>query len=89
VRWDRASAVAGVQATFHQLRRFQLTGSRPQSAEDDRTRSALPICAVGLAGESSWSQVGSDRGVQYRAVRYTERLAEAQAVASIGWRGDC
>ena len=31
----------------------------------------------------------SDRGVQYRAIRYTERLAEAQAVASVGSKGDC
>ena len=30
----------------------------------------------------------SDRGVQYRAVRYTQRLAEAEAVASVGSRGD-
>jgi putative transposase len=30
----------------------------------------------------------SDRGVQYRAVRYTERLDEAHAVASVGSRGD-
>lgn len=30
----------------------------------------------------------SDRGVQYRAVRYTEQLAEAEAVASVGSRGD-
>ncbi len=30
----------------------------------------------------------SDRGVQYRAVRYTDRLAEAAAVASVGSRGD-
>lgn len=30
----------------------------------------------------------SDRGVQYRAVRYTERLAEAGAVASVGSKGD-
>lgn len=30
----------------------------------------------------------SDRGVQYRAIRYTERLAEAGAVASVGSRGD-
>ena len=29
-----------------------------------------------------------DRGVQYRAVRYTERLAEAKAVASVGSKGD-
>ena len=31
----------------------------------------------------------SDHGVQYLAVRYTERLAEAGAVASVGSRGDC
>ncbi|MCH6471814.1 IS3 family transposase [Sinomonas terrae] len=30
----------------------------------------------------------SDRGVQYRAIRYTERLAEADGVASVGSRGD-
>jgi putative transposase len=30
----------------------------------------------------------SDRGVQYRAVRYTERLDEANAVASVGSKGD-
>ena len=30
----------------------------------------------------------SDRGVQYRAIRYTERLAEAEAVASVGSKSD-
>ncbi|GLW36060.1 putative transposase for insertion sequence element IS986/IS6110 [Actinoplanes regularis] len=30
----------------------------------------------------------SDRGVQYRALRYTQRLAEAGAVASVGSKGD-
>jgi putative transposase len=30
----------------------------------------------------------SDRGVQYRAIRYTDRLAEADAVVSVGSRGD-
>jgi transposase InsO family protein len=30
----------------------------------------------------------SDRGVQYGAVRYTERLAQAEAVASVGTVGD-
>ncbi|WP_243794457.1 integrase core domain-containing protein [Saccharopolyspora gloriosae] len=30
----------------------------------------------------------SDHGVRYRAIRYTERLAEADAVASVGSRGD-
>jgi putative transposase len=30
----------------------------------------------------------SDRGVQYLSIRYTERLAAAEAVASVGSRGD-
>ena len=30
----------------------------------------------------------SDRGVQYRAIRYTDRLADTEAVASVGSRGD-
>jgi putative transposase len=30
----------------------------------------------------------SDRGVQYRAVRYTQRLADTGAVASVGSKGD-
>ena len=30
----------------------------------------------------------SDRGVQYRAIRYTERLADVEAVASVGSKGD-
>jgi hypothetical protein len=30
----------------------------------------------------------SDRGVQYLAIRYTERLAEAGAVTSVGSKGD-
>ncbi|SEF38094.1 putative transposase [Amycolatopsis pretoriensis] len=30
----------------------------------------------------------SDRGVQYRAIRYTQRLADAGAAASVGSKGD-
>jgi putative transposase len=30
----------------------------------------------------------SDRGVQYLAIRYTERLAQAEAIGSVGSRGD-
>ncbi len=37
----------------------------------------------------SWMLVHhSDRGVQYLAIRYTERLADAGAVRSVGSRGD-
>ena len=31
----------------------------------------------------------SDRGVQYLSIRYTERLAQEQAVISVGSKGDC
>jgi putative transposase len=30
----------------------------------------------------------SDRGVQYLSIRYTDRLADAGAVASVGSKGD-
>ena len=33
-------------------------------------------------------RLNSDRGVQYTAIRYTERLVEAKAVRSVGSKGD-
>ncbi|MGQ0847226.1 MAG: IS3 family transposase [Sporichthyaceae bacterium] len=59
-----------------------------------RTELALDALDMGLwarlrAGQDvSGLTHHSDRGVQYRAIRYTERLAEAEAVASVGSRGD-
>ena len=59
-----------------------------------RTDLALDALEMGLwarqrAGEDVTGLVHhSDRGVQYRAVRYTERLAAAEAVASVGSKGD-
>ncbi|WP_425309671.1 IS3 family transposase [Ammonicoccus fulvus] len=59
-----------------------------------RTDLALDALDMGLwarrrAGQDVTGLVHhSDRGVQYRAVRYTERLAEADAVASVGSKGD-
>lgn len=59
-----------------------------------RTDLALDALDMGLwerqrAGQDVAGLVHhSDRGVQYRAIRYTERLAEAEAVASVGSRGD-
>lgn len=59
-----------------------------------RTDLALDALDMGLwarqrAGQDTAGLVHhSDRGVQYRAIRYTERLAEADAVASVGSRGD-
>lgn len=60
-----------------------------------RTDLALDALDMGLwtrrrAGQDVTGLVHhSDRGVQYRAIRYTERLAEAEAVASVGSKGDC
>ena len=57
-----------------------------------RTDLALDALEMGI-----WSRGGadldglvhhSDRGVQYLAIRYTERLAEAGAVGSVGSKGD-
>ena len=39
-------------------------------------------------GRGTVSLLNTDRGVQYRAIRYTDRLADAEAVASVGSKGD-
>jgi transposase InsO family protein len=59
-----------------------------------RTDLALDALDMGLwarqrAGQDVTGLVHhSDRGVQDRAIRYTQRLAEAEAVASVGSKGD-
>ena len=59
-----------------------------------RTDLALDALDMGLwarqrAGQDVTGLIHhSDRGFQYRAIRYTERLAEAEAVASVGSKGD-
>ena len=65
-----------------------------QTSTDMRTELALDALEMGLwerrrAGQDTTGLVHhSDRGVQYRAIRYTERLADAEAVASVGSKGD-
>ncbi|WP_407635326.1 IS3 family transposase [Gryllotalpicola ginsengisoli] len=65
-----------------------------QTSTSMRTDLALDALDMGLwerrrAGQDTSGLVHhSDRGVQYRAIRYTERLAEAEAVASVGSKGD-
>ncbi len=62
-----------------------------QAANHLRTDLALDALEMAL-----WQRQGagdglvhhSDRGVQYLSIRYTERLAEAGAVTSVGSRGD-
>ncbi|WP_253820914.1 IS3 family transposase [Agromyces terreus] len=65
-----------------------------QTSTNMRTDLALDALDMGLwerrrTGQDITGLIHhSDMGVQYRAIRYTERLAEADAVASIGTKGD-
>ncbi len=65
-----------------------------QLAKNLRTDLALDALEMGLwtrarAGRDTTGLIAhSDKGVQYLAVRYTQRLAEAGAVASVGSTGD-
>ena len=60
------------------------------------SRSLRSDLALDALEQALWSREGpfdglvhhSDRGVQYLAIRYTERLAEAGVVTSVGSRGD-
>lgn len=63
-----------------------------QASRSLRTDLALDALEMALWARRAGRLQGlihhSDRGVQYLAVRYTERLAEAGVVASVGSRGD-
>jgi len=54
----------------------------------DALEMAIFIRQRDLAGDLTGLVHHSDRGVQYLAIRYTERLAEAGAVTSVGSKGD-
>jgi len=63
-----------------------------QASRSLRTDLALDALEMALWVRRTASLAGlihhSDRGVQYLAIRYTERLAEAGVVPSVGSRGD-
>jgi putative transposase len=63
-----------------------------QASRSLRTDLALDALEMALWSRRAVSLTGlihhSDRGVQYLAIRYTERLAEAGVVPSVGSRGD-
>jgi putative transposase len=63
-----------------------------QASRSLRTDLALDALEMALWARRAVSLNGlvhhSDRGSQYLAIRYTERLAQAGAVASVGSRGD-
>ena len=60
----------------------------------DSLRAELALDALEMAVWSRGDRMGgqlvhhSDRGVQYTAIRYTERLGEISAVRSVGRKGD-
>ena len=60
-----------------------------RSLRADLALDALEMAIWARRGEDLGALVHhSDRGVQYLAIRYTERLADAGAVTSVGSRGD-
>ena len=63
-----------------------------QASRSLRTDLALDALEMAIWARGSGDLEGlvhhSDRGVQYLAIRYTERLADAGAVRSVGSRGD-
>jgi transposase InsO family protein len=58
------------------------------SLRSDLALDALEMAVWARGGDADGVIHHSDRGVQYLSIRYTERLAEAGAVASVGSRGD-
>ncbi len=59
-----------------------------RSLRTDLALDALEMAIWARRGSLQGLVHHSDRGTQYLAIRYTERLAEAGAVTSVGSRGD-
>ena len=57
-------------------------------SNSDLAIDALEMAVWARGGDAHGVIHHSDRGVQYLSIRYTERLAEAGAVASVGSKGD-
>jgi len=84
--WQGFAYVAFVIDVFSR----RIVGWRVSSSlRSDLALDALEM-AIWSRADADLSQLvhHSDRGVQYLSIRYTERLGEAGAVASVGSRGD-
>jgi putative transposase len=68
--------------------RFLVGWQASRSLRTDLTLDALEMAIWTRRGELEGLVHHSDRGSQYLSIRYTERLAEAGAVTSVGSRGD-
>ena len=69
--------------------RYVVGWQASRSLRTDLALDALEMAILARRGEHLDGLIHhSDRGVQYLAIRYTERLAEAGVVTSVGSRGD-
>jgi putative transposase len=68
--------------------RFVVGWQAARSLRTDLALDALEMAIWARRGELDGLVHHSDRGSQYLSIRYTERLAEAGAVTSVGSRGD-
>jgi putative transposase len=68
--------------------RFLVGWQASRSLRTDLALDALEMAIWARRGELEGLVHHSDRGSQYLAIRYTERLAEAGAACSVGSRGD-
>jgi putative transposase len=68
--------------------RFIVGWQASRSLRSDLTLDALEMALWARKGPYDGLVHHSDRGVQYLSIRYTERLAEAGVVTSVGSRGD-
>lgn len=84
--WSGFAYVAFITDVFSR----RIVGWRVSSSlRADLALDALEMAIWSRAGEDLDELVHhSDRGVQYLAIRYTERLADAGAVTSVGSKGD-
>jgi putative transposase len=83
--WSGLVYVAFVVDAFS---RFLVGWQAAGSLRTDLALDALEMAIWHRRGELDGLVHHSDRGSQYLSIRYTERLAEAGAVASVGSRGD-
>jgi putative transposase len=68
--------------------RFVVGWQASRSLHADLALDALEMAIWGRGRHLTGLIHHSDRGVQYLSIRYTERLAEAEVVASVGSKGD-
>jgi putative transposase len=68
--------------------RFLVGWQASRSLRTDLALDALEMASWRRQAQLDGLVHHSDRGSQYRSIRYTERLAEAGAVTSVGSRGD-